>query len=82
MVYNAGGYRFSDYLRIGIPLDLIFLIVTVGIAPLVWPFHPSPQSDSAGFGCPTSSKRKQVGHLRPILLLALRACILADCCRT
>ncbi len=38
MVYSAGGYRFSDYLRLGIPLNFLFLIVTVAIAPLVWPF--------------------------------------------
>jgi di/tricarboxylate transporter len=39
MVYSAGGYRFSDYLRLGIPLNFLFLIITVAIAPLVWPFH-------------------------------------------
>ncbi|MEO8494402.1 MAG: SLC13 family permease [Planctomycetota bacterium] len=39
MVYSAGGYRFSDYLRLGIPLNILFMIVTVAIAPLVWPFH-------------------------------------------
>ncbi len=38
MVYGPGGYRFVDYLRLGIPLDLIFLVVTVAIAPIVWPF--------------------------------------------
>jgi di/tricarboxylate transporter len=39
MVYGPGGYRFSDYLRLGIPLDIIFLIVTVVLTPLVWPFR-------------------------------------------
>jgi di/tricarboxylate transporter len=39
MVYGPGGYRFSDYLRLGIPLDLLFLAVTVLITPLVWPFR-------------------------------------------
>ena len=39
MVYSAGGYRFSDYLRLGIPLNFLFLIITVAIAPLIWPFH-------------------------------------------
>lgn len=38
MVYGPGGYRFSDYLRLGIPLDLAFMVVTVAIAPLVFPF--------------------------------------------
>ena len=38
MVYGAGGYRFSDYLRIGIPLDAIVMIVTVALAPVFFPF--------------------------------------------
>lgn len=39
MVYGPGGYRFSDYLRVGVPLDLLVWAVTVAIAPLVWPFY-------------------------------------------
>jgi len=38
MVYGAGGYRFSDYLRIGGPLTLLVGLVTVLLAPLWWPF--------------------------------------------
>ncbi len=38
MVYGPGGYRFTDYLKIGIPLDLLFMVITVLLAPLVWPF--------------------------------------------
>ncbi len=38
MVYGPGGYRFSDYLRIGIPLNLLMGATTVLIAPWVWPF--------------------------------------------
>ncbi len=38
MVYGPGGYRFSDFLRIGVPLNLLFAAATVLIAPLVWPF--------------------------------------------
>ncbi len=38
MVYGPGGYKFSDYLRVGIPLDLVMMVVTVTLAPLVWPF--------------------------------------------
>lgn len=38
MVYGPGGYRFSDFLRIGIPLNLLMMVVTVAVAPLVWPF--------------------------------------------
>lgn len=38
MVYGPGGYRFSDYLRIGIPLNILLGIVAVGLAPFIWPF--------------------------------------------
>jgi di/tricarboxylate transporter len=38
MVYGPGGYRFSDYLKVGIPLDLLVMAVTVILAPLVFPF--------------------------------------------
>lgn len=38
MVYGPGGYRFGDYVRIGVPLDILVGVVTVGIAPFVWPF--------------------------------------------
>lgn len=38
MVYGPGGYRFSDYLRLGIPLNVLVGITTVLLAPVVWPF--------------------------------------------
>jgi di/tricarboxylate transporter len=38
MVYGPGGYRFSDYVRIGLPLNIVLGIVAVLLAPLVWPF--------------------------------------------
>jgi len=39
MVYGAGGYRFSDYLRIGVPLDAVVMIVTVALTPRFFPFY-------------------------------------------
>ena len=36
-VYSAGGYRFSDFFRIGLPLNLLYLIGAVVIIPWVWP---------------------------------------------
>lgn len=38
MVYNAGGYRFTDFMRIGILLNLIFWGVSVYFIPKFWPF--------------------------------------------
>jgi di/tricarboxylate transporter len=36
-VYGPGGYRFSDYLRFGLPLNLLMLAIAVSIIPHVWP---------------------------------------------
>lgn len=38
MVYGPGGYRFADYLRFGIPLNLLVGVVTVSVAPWAFPF--------------------------------------------
>jgi di/tricarboxylate transporter len=38
MVYGPGGYRFSDFVRIGVPLDLLCGVVTVAMVPMIWPF--------------------------------------------
>ncbi|NJN74609.1 MAG: SLC13 family permease [Limnothrix sp. RL_2_0] len=40
MVYGPGGYKFTDYLRIGIPLNLIFWVVNCTLIPLIFPFTP------------------------------------------
>lgn len=38
MVYGAGGYKFSDYVKIGVPLDLLIMIITIALTPLFFPF--------------------------------------------
>ncbi|MBN2528068.1 MAG: anion permease [Deltaproteobacteria bacterium] len=38
MVYGPGGYRFGDYLKFGIPLNLAIGLVAVVLSPLIWPF--------------------------------------------
>ncbi len=38
MVFNVGGYRFADFIRIGVPLTLLVGLVTVLVVPLVWRF--------------------------------------------
>lgn len=38
MVYGPGGYRFTDYLRIGVPLQLLLALLAWTIIPRRWPF--------------------------------------------
>ncbi|MEM7543218.1 MAG: SLC13 family permease [Pseudomonadota bacterium] len=38
MVYGPGGYRYSDYLRLGIPLTLFLWGLAIVLVPLAWPF--------------------------------------------
>ena len=38
LVYGPGGYRFSDYLKLGIPLNLLVLIMGSLFIPMIWPF--------------------------------------------
>ncbi len=39
-VYSAGGYRFADFVRFGLPLNVLYFIGAVLIIPRIWPFHP------------------------------------------
>ncbi|MBI3287613.1 MAG: SLC13 family permease, partial [Chloroflexi bacterium] len=37
LVMGPGGYRFSDYLKVGAPLAVILFLVVLGVLPLFWP---------------------------------------------
>jgi di/tricarboxylate transporter len=37
LVYGPGGYRFSDYLKLGIPLNLIVIVMGSIFIPMIWP---------------------------------------------
>ena len=37
-VYGVGGYRFSDFTRVGLPLNLICFLITVSVVPFFWKF--------------------------------------------
>ena len=38
LVMGAGSYRFSDYVKVGAPMILLTLIVSILLLPLLWPF--------------------------------------------
>ncbi len=38
MVYSAGGYRFVDFIKVGLPLNLIFWVLGVIFIQMFWPF--------------------------------------------
>ena len=42
MVYSAGNYRWSDYLKIGLPVSLIYSAIVIYLVPRVFPFIPLP----------------------------------------
>ena len=37
MVYGPGGYRFSDFTKVGLPLNIIAMLVASALIPLIWP---------------------------------------------
>ena len=39
MVYGAGGYRFTDFLRVGVPLTLLTGLLTLMLVPRIWTFY-------------------------------------------
>ena len=37
LVMGPGGYRFADYVKIGVPLTLVVLVVVLLVLPVFWP---------------------------------------------
>jgi len=37
LVYSPGSYRFTDYIKVGLPLMLLFLAVSLVLVPVFWP---------------------------------------------
>lgn len=40
IILGPGGYRFTDYWRMGLPLELIIVAASLAVLPVVWPFSP------------------------------------------
>jgi di/tricarboxylate transporter len=39
LIYGPGGYQFSDFVKVGIPLTLIVAVIVVLLAPMIWPMR-------------------------------------------
>ncbi|MFK7882392.1 SLC13 family permease [Roseobacter sp.] len=37
LVYGPGGYKFTDFMRIGVPLNLSMALIVSAVIPLIWP---------------------------------------------
>ena len=37
LVYGPGGYRFADFIRVGLPLNLLMAVVAAMVIPIFWP---------------------------------------------
>jgi di/tricarboxylate transporter len=40
IVFGPGGYKFSDYTRVGVVLNMVLLLVVILTLPLIWPLTP------------------------------------------
>ena len=40
MVYGPGGYKFTDFTKIGVPLNIITWLLCSALIPLIWPLYP------------------------------------------
>lgn len=42
LVYGPGHYRFTDFVKVGLPLNIIVMLVTVTLIPMIWPLEGQP----------------------------------------
>ena len=41
LVMGPGGYRFVDYLKVGVPLTIVVFIAVMILLPMLWPLQPA-----------------------------------------
>ncbi|HKJ17505.1 MAG TPA: SLC13 family permease [Xanthomonadales bacterium] len=41
LIMGPGGYRFSDYLKLGLPLTILVGLITAALLPIAWPLQPA-----------------------------------------
>lgn len=39
LVQGIGGYRFTDYVKVGLPLNIIVFLISIFVLPIIWPIH-------------------------------------------
>jgi di/tricarboxylate transporter len=42
LVMGPGGYKFADYLKLGLPLTLVVFVTVMVLLPILWPLIPTP----------------------------------------
>jgi di/tricarboxylate transporter len=40
LVFGPGGYKFTDFTKVGLGLTLMYLVIAATILPLIWPLYP------------------------------------------
>ncbi|MEY3460340.1 MAG: hypothetical protein RL215_3497, partial [Planctomycetota bacterium] len=40
MVFGPGGYRFTDFVKVGLPMNILLWVTGVVLIPFIWPFNP------------------------------------------
>ena len=41
LIMGPGNYRFTDYIRAGVPLTLLVFVVVMLMLPIFWPLQPA-----------------------------------------
>jgi di/tricarboxylate transporter len=41
LVVDPGRYKFTDFMKVGVPLLFLTYLATIAVAPIIFPFHPS-----------------------------------------